>query len=288
MDNSLEQLLKQVLELEGLILVAQKRGDETPSMVYQLIGEKAAEIGTFAPAPAPAAKPANENAIEALPDDEPDDDITVEFVDEDSAESTEEPETAAEPQPEPELPAEQEVEPEEEAVVVEPIVEEAPEEEIAAEEEIATEEEIAADEEIVAEEELSEEEEADVEPVEEVGEEADTTEIGDDAEPITADDFVNDEEDEEAMRLDEALQRNMSKDLRHTFSLNDRYRYRRELFGNSDSVMNDTLNLIDSMSTFDEAEDYFYNDLEWEHDSPEVADFMVIIKNHFWNKRQQL
>lgn len=288
MDNSLEQLLKQVLELEGLILVAQKRGDETPSMVYQLIGEKAAEIGTFAPAPAPAAKPANENAIEALPDDEPDDDITVEFVDEDSAESTEEPETAAEPQPEPELPAEQEVEPEEEAVVVEPIVEEAPEEEIAAEEEIATEEEIAADEEIVAEEELSEEEEADVEPVEEVGEEADTTEIGDDAEPITADDFVNDEEDEEAMRLDEALQRNMSKDLRHAFSLNDRYRYRRELFGNSDSVMNDTLNLIDSMSTFDEAEDYFYNDLEWEHDSPEVADFMVIIKNHFWNKRQQL
>lgn len=279
MDNSLEQLLKQVLELEGLILVAQKRGDETPSMVYQLIGEKAAEIGTFAPAPAPAAKPADENAIEALPDDEPDDDITVEFVDEDSAESTEEPETAAEPQPEPELPAEQEVEPEEEAVVVEPIVEEAPEEEIAAEEEIATEEEIAADEEIVAEEELSEEEEADVEPVEEVG---------DDAEPITADDFVNDEEDEEAMRLDEALQRNMSKDLRHAFSLNDRYRYRRELFGNSDSVMNDTLNLIDSMSTFDEAEDYFYNDLEWEHDSPEVADFMVIIKNHFWNKRQQL
>ena len=90
------------------------------------------------------------------------------------------------------------------------------------------------------------------------------------------------------MRLDEALQRNMSKDLRHAFSLNDRFRYRRELFGNSDSVMNDTLNLIDSMSTFDEAEDYFYNDLEWEHDSPEVADFMVIIKNHFWNKRQQL
>lgn len=273
MDNSLEQLLKQVLELEGLILVAQKRGDETPSMVYQLIGEKAAEIGTFAPAPAPAAKPADENAIEALPDDEPDDDITVEFVDEDSAESTEEPESAAEPQPEPEQPTEQEVEPEEEAVVVEPIVEEAPEEEIAADKEIA------ADEEIVAEEELSEEEEADVEPEEEVG---------DDAEPITADDFVNDEEDEEAMRLDEALQRNMSKDLRHAFSLNDRYRYRRELFGNSDSVMNDTLNLIDSMSTFDEAEDYFYNDLEWEHDSPEVADFMVIIKNHFWNKRQQL
>lgn len=276
MDNSLEQLLKQVLELEGLILVAQKRGDETPSMVYQLIGEKAAEIGTFAPAPAPVAKPADENAIDALPDDEPDDDITVEFVDEDSAESAEEPETAAEPQPEPEQPDEEEVEaePEEEIVVVVPIVEETPEEEIAADaEETAAEEEITVEED--PEEEISEEEVTD-------------EEIADDAEPITADDFENDEEDEEAMRLDEALQRNMSKDLRHAFSLNDRFRYRRELFGNSDSVMNDTLNLIDSMSTFDEAEDYFYNDLEWEHDSPEVADFMVIIKNHFWNKRQQL
>ena len=284
MDNSLEQLLKQVLELEGLILVAQKRGDETPSMVYQLIGEKAAEIGTFAPAPAPVAKPADENAIDALPDDEPDDDITVEFVDEDSAESAEEPETAAEPQPEPEQPdeAEVEAEPEEEIVVVVPIVEETPEEEIAADaEETAAEEEITVEED--SEEEISEEEEEE----EDVSVEADE-EIADDAEPITADDFENDEEDEEAMRLDEALQRNMSKDLRHAFSLNDRFRYRRELFGNSDSVMNDTLNLIDSMSTFDEAEDYFYNDLEWEHDSPEVADFMVIIKNHFWNKRQQL
>lgn len=285
MDNSLEQLLKQVLELEGLILVAQKRGDETPSMVYQLIGEKAAEIGTFAPAPAPVAKPDDENAIDALPDDEPDDDITVEFVDEDSAESAEEPETAAEPQPEPEQPDEVEVEaePEEEIVVVVPIVEETPEEEIAADaEETAAEEEVTVEED--SEEEISEEEDVSVEADEEIADE----EIADDAEPITADDFENDEEDEEAMRLDEALQRNMSKDLRHAFSLNDRFRYRRELFGNSDSVMNDTLNLIDSMSTFDEAEDYFYNDLEWEHDSPEVADFMVIIKNHFWNKRQQL
>ena len=86
----------------------------------------------------------------------------------------------------------------------------------------------------------------------------------------------------------QALQRNMVKDLHHAFSLNDRFRYRRELFGNSDQVMEETLNHIESMATFDEAENYFYNDLEWEYDSPEVADFMVIIKNYFWNKRPQL
>ena len=114
------------------------------------------------------------------------------------------------------------------------------------------------------------------------------SEIASDAEPITADDFKTDEEDEEPVRLDEALQRNMVKDLHHAFSLNDRFRYRRELFGNSDQVMEETLNHIESMATFDEAENYFYNNLEWEYDSPEVADFMVIIKNYFWNKRPQL
>ena len=209
MDNSLETLLKQVLELEGLLLIAVKRGDDAPGMVYDMIRQKAAAIGGMAEVKAPY----NEQGIDALPDDEPDDDITVEFVDE--------------PEPEAEQP------------VVEPAVEPEP----VAEQPVA---------------------ESAVEP---------------ELEP---------DPDDQPLTLDEALQRDMTKDLRQAFSLNDRYRYRRELFGNSDSVMNETLNLIEAMHSFDEAEDYFYNDLQWEHDSPEVADFMVIIKNHFWNKRQQV
>ena len=78
MDNSLETLLKQVLELEGLLLIAVKRGDDAPSMVYDMIRQKAAAIGGMAEVKAPY----NEQGIDALPDDEPDDDITVEFVDE--------------------------------------------------------------------------------------------------------------------------------------------------------------------------------------------------------------
>ena len=91
MDNSLETLLKQVLELEGLLLIAVKRGDDAPSMVYDMIRQKAAAIGGMAEVKAPY----NEQGIDALPDDEPDDDITVEFVDE--------PEPAIEPEPVAEL-----------------------------------------------------------------------------------------------------------------------------------------------------------------------------------------
>ena len=46
------------------------------------------------------------------------------------------------------------------------------------------------------------------------------------------------------IRLDEKLARQSSRDLRKAFSLNDRFRFRRELFGNSDPEMNDTLNLL--------------------------------------------
>ena len=275
MDNSLEQLLKQVLELEGLILVAQRRGEETPLAVHQLISEKAAQIGAFAAAEKPADEPAKQNAIDALPDDEPDDDITLEFVDEDAdtadedADATDTAAADEEPQPEPEVTVVVDDEPE---VVVEVVPEPEPAEEPEAEPQPEPEPEPES-----IEEEATAQEAADAES---------EPEIAADAEPVTADDFTT--IDDEPVRLDEALQRNMVKDLHHAFSLNDRFRYRRELFGNSDQVMEETLNHIESMATFDEAENYFYNDLEWEYDSPEVADFMVIIKNYFWNKRPQL
>ena len=275
MDNSLEQLLKQVLELEGLILVAQQRGEETPLAVHQLISEKAAQIGAFALAEKPADEPAKQNAIDALPDDEPDDDITLEFVDEDAdtadedADATDTAAADEEPQPEPEVTVVVDDEPE---VVVEVVPEPEPAEEPEAEPQPEPEPEPER-----IEEETTAQEAADAES---------EPEIAADAEPVTADDFTT--VDDEPVRLDEALQRNMVKDLHHAFSLNDRFRYRRELFGNSDQVMEETLNHIESMATFDEAENYFYNDLEWEYDSPEVADFMVIIKNYFWNKRPQL
>ena len=267
MDNSLEKLLQQVYELEGLVTLALKRGNNVPDMVLTMIGDKASAVNaaanslnvvtansdeptdaTAAAEPAPAAQP---EGIDSLPDDEPDDDITVEII--------EEPELNEEPATQPDdiesLPDD---EPDDDITVE--IIEE-PED---SEEPVESEEQAPAE---IAEEPVAEK------PEEEAPASTPSHEAQDDNEDIT---------------LDEALQRNMTKDLRHAFSLNDRFRYRRELFGNSDSVMNETLNLVETMHSFDEAEDYFYNDLQWEHDSPEVADFMVNIKNHFWNKRQQV
>lgn len=253
MDNSLETLLKQVLELEGLLLIAEKRGNDVPNLVIDMIKQKAAAIGEMAG----VAASYNKQGIDALPDDEPDDDITVEFVDDEETASADEPveaessaPVAAEPEPV--------VAPEPSVVQPEPAPEPTP---------------------------VSEPEPTPVDEPEPV--EAPTL-APEEVEPEAEAEEFEPDPDDQPLTLDEALHRDMTKDLRQAFSLNDRYRYRRELFGNSDSVMNETLNLIEAMHSFDEAEDYFYNDLQWEHDSPEVADFMVIIKNHFWNKRQQV
>ena len=244
MDNSLETLLKQVLELEGLLLIAEKRGDDVPNLVFDMIKQKAAAIGELAG----VAASDNKQGIDALPDDEPDDDITVEFVDDEDAPSAAEPVEAESSAPV--------------AAEPEPVV--------------------APEPSVVSEPEPTPVDEPESEPVEA------PTPAPEEVEPEAEAEEFEPDPDDQPLTLDEALQRDMTKDLRQAFSLNDRYRYRRELFGNSDSVMNETLNLIEAMHSFDEAEDYFYNDLQWEHDSPEVADFMVIIKNHFWNKRPQV
>lgn len=84
------------------------------------------------------------------------------------------------------------------------------------------------------------------------------------------------------LRLDEKIARdNAARDIRSALSLNDRYRFRRELFGGSEARMADALDVIAAMHSYDEAEEYFYSDLCWDPENAEVKDFMAIIANHF-------
>jgi hypothetical protein len=86
-----------------------------------------------------------------------------------------------------------------------------------------------------------------------------------DAPSATADDVQNDGIEE----------------LRHFFTINDRYRFRRELFGNNNNEMADTLNVIEAMNNSAEAQDYVYNDLEWDPDNEEVQEFLTVVDRYF-------
>lgn len=81
--------------------------------------------------------------------------------------------------------------------------------------------------------------------------------------------------------LDVKIAQQNSKDLKKAFTLNDRFRFKRELFGNSDNDFVDAINLVSAMQSLTEAEEYFYEDLGWDRESDEVQEFMTIIINHF-------
>ena len=68
---------------------------------------------------------------------------------------------------------------------------------------------------------------------------------------------------------------------RLVFSINDRYRFKRELFNNSDAEFNTTLALVASMENYDEAEDYFLGELQWDPANQDVTDFLEILKKYF-------
>lgn len=65
------------------------------------------------------------------------------------------------------------------------------------------------------------------------------------------------------------------------FCINDRFRFRRELFEGSDERFNDAMNKVAMMDDFDEAEEYFIGELGLDPEKEEVVDFLEIIRNYF-------
>ncbi len=99
---------------------------------------------------------------------------------------------------------------------------------------------------------------------------------------ISLDDLSSVEPEESGViRVDEMLQRRAANDLRRMFTLNDKYRFRRELFGNSDAAFNDAIDIVSAMHSMDEVREYFSLDMGWNLESDDVKDFLDVIATHF-------
>ena len=206
--------MTQVYELEGLLLVVDKHGEETPAVVYQRI----AELGEQIAARAAQLQPQSAPEVEDLP-----------------------PVPAPKPEPVP-APAPEPIaapDPEKPLVDEQPVEKELPERDY----------------------------------------DADETwqhDNGEEFNEVFKVDYV-----EPPVRVDEKLQRSLSKDMRKALSLNDRFRFKRELFAGSDVELNQALDLVNAMQSFDEAQEYFIDDLGWDQDNEDVADFMGLVRRHF-------
>ena len=245
MKTDIRKMIAEAYELEGLLLIADNRGADTPEYVFTAIGEKLDRLQMLL------------GEREGDDGEETQEDACM--VENDVADAVSE-----EPEPEPE------------EDVAEVTAEQVADGEYDNEQEPMVE--------------LVLDDESTAEPTAEP--DAETPNVADETEDVEAEDNEDNIEEEteanekasddsEPLRLDEKLQRSRSKDLKSAFSLNDTFRFRRELFGNSAAEMTDALHMVEAMHSFDEAEDYFYGDLGWDRESDDVKEFMAIIKNHF-------
>ena len=99
--------------------------------------------------------------------------------------------------------------------------------------------------------------------------------------PPVPTEFPEVDEPQAPLRVDEKLQRTLSKDIRKAFSVNDRFRFQRELFAGSANAMNTAIEHIEIMRSYGNAELYFYSQLNWDRENEVVQDFMNIVRNHF-------
>lgn len=83
------------------------------------------------------------------------------------------------------------------------------------------------------------------------------------------------------LRVDEMLTRREARELRNAFTLNDKFRFRRELFENDNDRFREALRMIEAMSDYDEALTYMRDDLGWDMDADAAQDFAAIVANHF-------
>lgn len=70
-------------------------------------------------------------------------------------------------------------------------------------------------------------------------------------------------------------------DIRKMFTLNDNFKFRRELFHNSQEQYSQALSAIEQMESMSEVEEHFYTELKWDKENPEVIEFMAIVTVYF-------
>ena len=309
MNIQIEKMLSHVYEIEGLMLVTRRLGEEnTPDVITNKIRRKVRELADMcgveltpaapqqpAPEPVRQPEPAPEPAPEAahLPEDdydadetwqhdngeefkevfkvdfqdaerepsqvpvadrEPDEDITVEFIEADEEPmAIEEPQEADQPKP---------------AVVMPPVFHDPD----------ATNDEPVPDPDPAVLPEATQEPDITVEFIEGPD---DAMPEPEDEEPIPPVPTEFPEPEDEPLRVDQKLQRHLSQDIRKAFSINDRFRFQRELFAGSADAMNTAIEHIEVMTSYGNAELYFFSQLHWDRDNEVVKDFMAIVKNHF-------
>ena len=70
-------------------------------------------------------------------------------------------------------------------------------------------------------------------------------------------------------------------DLKRGISLNDRFLFQRELFGNDPQKMNEAIHTLGTFTTYEEAEAYAQATYPWDFNDPTVGEFLQVVRKGF-------
>ncbi len=283
MDINFERLIELSYEIEGLLLLAQQKGDNTPLQLWQLISSKAQEIHEATYHPEKPAQETSESVVLSsnMPEELPSPDINPQALDMQAIETTGQ-------TPEIEISTENNQ--------AQPAFSDNYNSELEIEESAGTAEEVPIHSNINSDDsditDSSRNFPDQTEPIiDDIDDNSETYQSFENEkiyinglQSDLCDDCENDDSESKPLTLDEKLAREQTRNLKKAFSLNDRFRFRRELFGNSDSEFADAINMVEAMESLTEANEYFYDDLQWDPENPEVIDFMQIITKHFQSR----
>ena len=81
--------------------------------------------------------------------------------------------------------------------------------------------------------------------------------------------------------LSDLLEKKNLSDFRKEFSLNDRFRFRRELFGGNEDRMNKAITDLNNIHTYEDSVTYLNDELKWNLEDEAVADFIKLLEKRF-------
>lgn len=87
--------------------------------------------------------------------------------------------------------------------------------------------------------------------------------------------------DKQGVFLSDILEKKNLSDFRKAFSLNDRFRFRRELFGGNEDKMNKAITDLNDIHSYEESVTYLNNELKWNIEDEAVADFLKLLEKRF-------
>lgn len=89
------------------------------------------------------------------------------------------------------------------------------------------------------------------------------------------------EERSQPLSLNDIIEKRQLSDFRKAFSLNDRFRFRHELFGNSDEKMNEAIDCLNNKQSYEDSLNYIISELHWNMEDETVADFVKLLERRF-------